>query len=41
MAAYLGNYTKQQLQGGGRFGTKVQLGNWLEDRELDTVSDVS
>lgn len=37
MAAYLGNYTKQQLQGGGRYGTRVQLGNWLEDRELDAI----
>ena len=30
-------YTKQQLQGGGRYIQKVKLGNWLEDQEINSV----
>jgi len=30
-------YTKQQLQGGGRYIQKVKLGNWLEDQEINSL----
>ena len=29
------NYTKQQLQGGGKYSVKTKIGNWYEDMVMD------
>lgn len=31
-------YTKQQRQGGGRYGARTLVGNWIEDVELQGSS---
>jgi hypothetical protein len=34
MAQY---YTKQQLQGAGKYSGKCKIGNWNEDAELEEI----
>ena len=30
-------YTTQQLQGGPRYSSKVKIGNWYEDIDLEEI----